>query len=247
VPGFLQVLRNKQTNFQIGNNTNLFDWSYIDNIVHAHLLAAEKLGSTYPIADLEEPVGTLEHSVRRRELPTSVHRVNDDWWEGEKELSGVDRLTSDDLAGIDPSVSTKRNRFDQFFETLNADEPDATEIQIAGQVFFITNGEPIPFWDLARKIWYDYAGLEVLKPWKIPQALGLFLGIFGQLWSSLTGRPVGLNKARVQYACARRYFNIERSRRLLGYEPVVGLEEGIARTMRWFKEEEAAGRMHLPK
>jgi sterol-4alpha-carboxylate 3-dehydrogenase (decarboxylating) len=43
IPGMLSVLANKQTNFQIGDNTNLFDFTYIGNSAYAHILAAEKL------------------------------------------------------------------------------------------------------------------------------------------------------------------------------------------------------------
>lgn len=225
--------------------------------MHGHILAAEKLGSSYSIEQLGESIPPLPHSIQRRELPTSIHRVGDSWWSGEKALYGIENLSEDELARRDPNEPLRRNRFDQFFDAFQdlqelkekseQDDAKQTALPVAGQVFFITNGEPIPFWDLARKVWYDYAGLEVLKPWRIPQSVGLFLGIFGELWSNLTGRPVGLNKARVQYACAQRYFNIEKSQRLLGYEPQVGLEDGIARTVAWFKAEEAAGRIHGPK
>ncbi|KAA8908475.1 3-beta hydroxysteroid dehydrogenase/isomerase family-domain-containing protein [Sphaerosporella brunnea] len=43
LPGMLQVLKNGQTKFQIGDNTNLFDFTYIGNSAYAHILAAEKL------------------------------------------------------------------------------------------------------------------------------------------------------------------------------------------------------------
>ncbi|CCX13659.1 3-beta hydroxysteroid dehydrogenase/isomerase family-domain-containing protein [Pyronema domesticum] len=43
LPGMLQVMHNNQTKFQIGDNTNLFDFTYIGNAAYAHILAAEKL------------------------------------------------------------------------------------------------------------------------------------------------------------------------------------------------------------
>ncbi|VEU21589.1 DEKNAAC102762 [Brettanomyces naardenensis] len=43
VPGLRQVLKNKQTKFQVGNNDNLFDWTYAGNVADSHVLAAEKL------------------------------------------------------------------------------------------------------------------------------------------------------------------------------------------------------------
>lgn len=46
MPGMLSVLKNKQTRFQIGDNNNLFDFTYIGNAAFAHVLAAEKLLSS---------------------------------------------------------------------------------------------------------------------------------------------------------------------------------------------------------
>lgn len=43
LPGMLSVLANGQTKFQIGDNNNLFDFTYIGNSAYAHVLAAEKL------------------------------------------------------------------------------------------------------------------------------------------------------------------------------------------------------------
>jgi len=43
LPGMLQVLANGQTKFQIGDNSNLFDFTYIGNSAYAHIIAAEKL------------------------------------------------------------------------------------------------------------------------------------------------------------------------------------------------------------
>ncbi|KAG7880928.1 hypothetical protein KL905_002205 [Ogataea polymorpha] len=43
VPGLRQVLRRGQTKFQVGDNNNLFDWSYAGNVADAHVLAAQKL------------------------------------------------------------------------------------------------------------------------------------------------------------------------------------------------------------
>ena len=50
--GLMQVFYNKQTHFQIGDNTNLFDWTYVTNVAKAHLLAADRL--TNPRPDLAE-------------------------------------------------------------------------------------------------------------------------------------------------------------------------------------------------
>ncbi|BFZ58547.1 erg26, C-3 sterol dehydrogenase [Savitreella phatthalungensis] len=43
IPGMLGVLEKGQTRFQVGDNTNLFDFTYIGNAADAHVLAACKL------------------------------------------------------------------------------------------------------------------------------------------------------------------------------------------------------------
>lgn len=43
VPGLRSVAKAGQTKFQIGDNNNLFDWTYAGNVADAHVLAAQKL------------------------------------------------------------------------------------------------------------------------------------------------------------------------------------------------------------
>lgn len=43
IPPMLKVARDGRTGFQLGSNTNLFDWTYVGNVAHAHVLAAAKL------------------------------------------------------------------------------------------------------------------------------------------------------------------------------------------------------------
>lgn len=43
IPGLRNVARLGQSKFQIGDNNNLFDWTYAGNVADAHVLAAEKL------------------------------------------------------------------------------------------------------------------------------------------------------------------------------------------------------------
>ena len=39
-----------QTKFQIGDNCNLFDYSYVENVAYAHVLAADKMASDNKIS-----------------------------------------------------------------------------------------------------------------------------------------------------------------------------------------------------
>jgi len=48
-PGFIEVGKNGKSRLQIGDGSNTFDWTYIDNIVHAHVLASDKLEKGTPV------------------------------------------------------------------------------------------------------------------------------------------------------------------------------------------------------
>ncbi|KAF9427796.1 erg26, C-3 sterol dehydrogenase [Podila epigama] len=49
-PGFMDVMKKGQHVLQIGDNSGLFDWTYVENVAYAHVLAAQKLvkGSKVP-------------------------------------------------------------------------------------------------------------------------------------------------------------------------------------------------------
>lgn len=44
--GLLGAYRSGKSNFQLGDNTNIFDFTYVGNVAHAHLLAARLLLAT---------------------------------------------------------------------------------------------------------------------------------------------------------------------------------------------------------
>lgn len=47
LPPMINVFMSGKTKFQVGDNTNLFDFTYVGNVVHGHLLAAIALLQTY--------------------------------------------------------------------------------------------------------------------------------------------------------------------------------------------------------
>jgi sterol-4alpha-carboxylate 3-dehydrogenase (decarboxylating) len=50
IPGFIQVMKQGQSKFQIGDNFNLVDWTYVENCAYAHILAVDKLSVENKIA-----------------------------------------------------------------------------------------------------------------------------------------------------------------------------------------------------
>lgn len=65
----------------------------------------------------------------------------------------------------------------------------------------------------------------------------MILGLFSEYWSYLIGREPTFTRFRVSYTCAQRYHCIERARRVLGFVPEVGLEEGVKKMVEAFKKE----------
>ena len=52
VPGLLQAYYGKKTKFQLGDNTNLYDFTYVGNVAHAHILATIALLNTHTLPTL---------------------------------------------------------------------------------------------------------------------------------------------------------------------------------------------------
>ncbi|MCJ1458679.1 erg26, C-3 sterol dehydrogenase [Mycoblastus sanguinarius] len=57
IPNMLKAYQKGQTKFQIGSNDNLFDFSYVGNVAHAHVLAAVALMDTHALS----PTVPLDH------------------------------------------------------------------------------------------------------------------------------------------------------------------------------------------
>lgn len=166
-PNMLNAYEKGQTKFQLGSNQNLFDFTYVGNVAHAHILAAVALLNT--------------HALKTQ--PLDHERVD-------------------------------------------------------GEAFFITNDEPIYFWDFARIVW-STAGdqTQLSQVWVIEKQIGLVIvWLIEWLFWLAGGRTPNLTRKKVIYSSLTRFYNIDKAKNVLGYEPQVGVEEGIQRTVRWFKE-----------
>ena len=110
----------------------------------------------------------------------------------------------------------------------------------AGQAYFITNGEPMPFWDFIRKV-AARLGFPPVK-YTAPKSLVYAIAAVKEGIDTLKGGTLnaedGLTRFAIRYMCTHHYFSIEKARRELGYNPSVSVEEGIERTCQHL---EAAG------
>lgn len=142
-------------------------------------------------------------------------------------------LSEEEKKALDPPLPATRNRFDQWFDVDYVDREkdiDDCYIPIAGQVFYVTNGEPVPFWSWARAIWHEYASYDRAL-WALPTAVGMAYASVFDVIGRITGKPQAMSATKMKYSIAQRYYNIEKIRRMLGYEPLVGIDEGLKRSI----------------
>lgn len=169
IPSMLMAYKKGQTKFQLGDNTNLFDFSYVGNIAYGHILAAMALLNTQAL-----PTLPLDHE------------------------------------------------------------------KVDGEAFFMTNDEPLYFWDFARMVWAAAGDTtEPSQVWVINKEMGLMIASLIEWVFWLMGRKPNLTRKLVNYSSMTRYYNIDKAKRLLGYLPPTGIEEAVVRTVQWFNDSDA--------
>lgn len=97
----------------------------------------------------------------------------------------------------------------------------------AGEAFFISNGEPVPFRDFCIAVWKEFGHIPPFQV-RIPKELAWGFGAVAE-WATWAagGKQATLSRGSVKDACAVRYVNLEKARRVLGYRPRVGLPEAL--------------------
>ncbi|KAF8650119.1 hypothetical protein AX16_005356 [Volvariella volvacea WC 439] len=271
--GFYEVYQRGQTHFQLGDNTNLFDWTYVGNVAKAHLLAADKLDEPSPASPLSQldkmpqtledvpplspeeekivdtPLPPVDLTTGKHRIPTCEARPLGPYITPPPNAEQILNAFNDPDRPSDRRVT--RNRFDPLaphnLALAKLQHPDVNPLQIAGQAFNITNGEPFYFWDFARTVWaeldkYFPDARTPRKPFVLPRSMAMTAAGGAEFFGWLTGRGTPFTRFRVKFSCATRWFNCEKARRVLGYEPDVGVEEGIKLMAAWWYETEYKAR-----
>jgi sterol-4alpha-carboxylate 3-dehydrogenase (decarboxylating) len=258
--GIYQVYERGQTHFQIGDNNNMFDWTYVGNVAHAHILAADKLvlptfpqqredwqSDTPTLKEGEDlincPLPPIDLTTGSHRVPTSAARPLGPYVTRPPDGDKIEEVFFSTPNPAEKHIITEssrpvvRSRFDQFSDVALA-RAKTSPLEVAGQVFFITNGEPLYFWDFIRTAWrqidisHEKSGKPVRSQRgliKLSRPVAMFLAGAAEIWGSIVGKEPAFTKFRVTFSCVNRWYNIEKARRVLGYEPQVGLDEGIKR------------------
>jgi nucleoside-diphosphate-sugar epimerase len=155
------------------------------------------------------------------------------WGPGDHHL--VPRLLARARAGRLRRLGTESKRIDSVYidnaanAHLLAADRLAPGSPIAGKAYFLTQGEPIPLWDLVNRI-LDAAGLGPVTR-SVPAGLAYAAGGLLEMAYAVL-RPNGeppLTRFVARELTTAHWFDIGAARRDLGYEPKVSLDEGLRR------------------
>jgi sterol-4alpha-carboxylate 3-dehydrogenase (decarboxylating) len=113
---------------------------------------------------------------------------------------------------------------------------------VAGQAYFVTNGEPMPFFGFVAKVLAELGLPRIVGA--VPYPLAYAAAALKEGLDTLRGGTLnaedGMSRFAVRYMVRHHYFDISKARRELGYAPRVTLEEGIRRTCRHLRQQELA-------
>ncbi|HIJ94204.1 MAG TPA: NAD-dependent epimerase/dehydratase family protein [Desulfuromonadales bacterium] len=108
---------------------------------------------------------------------------------------------------------------------------------VAGNCYFISNGEPLPLWEMVNRI---LAAADVPPVTRsIPPKRAFALGcICEALWSlfRISGEPPMTRFVAHELATAH-WFDISAARRDFGYTPEVSIDEGLERLQHWLRHQ----------
>jgi len=85
----------------------------------------------------------------------------------------------------------------------------STVDEVSGQVFFVTDGKPRPYWDLPHMVFKQlgHDGKDIVV---LPKLLCLFLAFFSELWARIFGGPAAFPRFIVIIATQEQWYNIDK-------------------------------------
>ncbi|TKA76190.1 hypothetical protein B0A55_03088 [Friedmanniomyces simplex] len=99
----------------------------------------------------------------------------------------------------------------------------------AGQVFFISNQEPVYFWDFLAYVWVQFGHVPRYRV-HIPEGLAWAVALVLDWKTWLTGAASTLDRGSVRDGVRSQFANNDKAKRILGYEPKIALSEGVKLT-----------------
>lgn len=123
------------------------------------------------------------------------------------------------------------NLVDAVVEAEAALEPGS---RLCGQAYFITNGEPMAFFDFIEKMLVElrYPPIKGKVPYWLAYGVAAVAEAIDTLKGGTLNAENGLTRFSVRYMVTHHYFSIEKAKRDFGWTPKVTLAEGIRLTAR---------------
>ncbi|MCB9730076.1 MAG: NAD-dependent epimerase/dehydratase family protein [Deltaproteobacteria bacterium] len=116
---------------------------------------------------------------------------------------------------------------------LAADARLAADASVGARAYFITNGEPIGFWEFVDRVLVELG--ERPTRGRVPYWLAWTVAALAETAAAARGTAPGvedgLSRFAVRYMCTHHYFSIAGAAEALGWAPRVSLDEGIRRTV----------------
>ncbi|CAK3844220.1 Sterol-4-alpha-carboxylate 3-dehydrogenase, decarboxylating [Lecanosticta acicola] len=104
-----------------------------------------------------------------------------------------------------------------------------TTATAAGHAFFISNQEPVYFWDFLAYVWAQFGHVPAFRI-HIPMWLAWVVALILEVITFFTGSASTLDRGSVKDGVRTQYSNNAKARRILGYVPEVKLAEGVRRS-----------------
>ena len=175
----------------------------------------------------------LVREANDAQLATVSLRPHLIWGPGDNHL--LPRLVARARAGQLARIGSRSNLIDTVHVDNAADahllaaERLAPGSPVAGKVYFISQGEPVPMWEMVNRLLRAAGAPPVTRT--VPVWLALLLAWGFETAHRLTGnaREPRLTRFLVHELSTAHWFDISAARRDLGYAPVISIAEGLER------------------
>ncbi len=153
------------------------------------------------------------------------------WGPGDNHL--LPRLVARARSGQLRRIGSRENLIDAVYIDNAADahllaaDRLAPGSPIAGKVYFIAQGEPVPMWDMVNRLLGAAGAPPVTR--SVPPWLALALAWGFESAHRLSANPAEprLTKFVVQEMSTAHWFDLSAARRDLGYAPAISIEQGL--------------------
>jgi nucleoside-diphosphate-sugar epimerase len=171
-------------------------------------------------------------------LATIALRPHLIWGPGDNHL--VPRIVAKGRAGKLRRIGTRDCLVDTVYVDnaarahLQAADRLSIDSRISGKAYFISNGQPLPLWEMVNRI-LAAANVQPVTG-SIPPKLAYAAGCMCEaLWGilRLKGEPPMTRFVAHELASAH-WFSIEAARRDFSYQPEISIDEGLVRLREWF-------------